>query len=175
MQQKKPTLFVYLLTPPPFLKKKTPTKILSSTDNGVIFKKKLSTFFYMSKYDVELIERFPFNSTPGHHNRHTSTPYHWKPWISCYDIKSIIKKMRKIMFHTIIKFTSNISNCTTNLWFTWFSYIAVTFQSTSVTEIPIRAWKRAIMSKWSYASWKMLKEKLNIDVLMNVTCNIIET
>lgn len=78
--------------PPPFLKKKTPTKILSSTDNGVIFKKKLSTFFYMSKYDVELIERFPFNSTPGHHHRHTSTPYHWKPWISCYNIKSIIKK-----------------------------------------------------------------------------------
>lgn len=62
--------------PPPFLKKKTPTKILSSADNGVIFKKKLSTFFYMSKYDVELIERFPFNSTPGHHHRHTSTPYH---------------------------------------------------------------------------------------------------
>lgn len=78
--------------PPPFLKKKTPTKILSSTDNGVILKKKLSTFFYMSKYDVELIERFPFNSTPGHHHRHTSTPYHWKPWISCYNIKSIIKK-----------------------------------------------------------------------------------
>lgn len=90
---KKPTLFVYLLTPPPpFLKKKTPTKILSSTDNGVIFKKNLSTFFYMSKYDVELIERFPFNSTPGHHHRHTSTPYHWKPWIFCYNIKSIIKK-----------------------------------------------------------------------------------
>lgn len=82
---------------------------------------------------------------------------------------------KKIIFKTIIKFTSNISNCTTNLWFTWFSYIAVTFQSTSVTEIPIRAWERAIMSKWSYASWKMLKEKLNIDVLMNVTCNIIET
>lgn len=80
------------LPPPPFFKKKTPTKILSSTDNGVIFKKKLSTFFYMSKYDVERIERFPFNSTPGHHNRHTSTPYHWKPWISCYNIKSIIKK-----------------------------------------------------------------------------------
>lgn len=78
--------------PPPFLKKKTPTKILSSTDNGVIFKKKLSTFFYMSKYDVELIERFPFNSTPGHHNRHTSTPYHWKPWIYCYNTKSIMKK-----------------------------------------------------------------------------------
>lgn len=78
--------------PPPFLKKKTPTKILSSTDNGVIFKKKLSTFFYMSKYDVELIERFPFNSTPGHHHRHTSTPYHWKPWIFRYNIKSIIKK-----------------------------------------------------------------------------------
>lgn len=78
--------------PPLFFKKKTPTKILSSTDNGVIFKKKLSTFFYMSKYDVELIERFPFNSTPGHHHRHTSTPYHWKPWISCYNIKSIIKK-----------------------------------------------------------------------------------
>lgn len=78
--------------PPPFFKKKTPTKILSSTDNGVIFKKKLSTFFYMSKYDVELIERFPFNSTPGHHHRHTSTPYHWKPWIFCYNIKSIIKK-----------------------------------------------------------------------------------
>lgn len=78
--------------PPPFFKKKTPTKILYSTDNGVIFLKKLSTFFYMSKYDVELIERFPFNSTPGHHHRHTSTPYHWKPWISCYNIKSIIKK-----------------------------------------------------------------------------------
>lgn len=78
--------------PPPFFKKKTPTKILSSTDNGVIFKKKLSTFFYMSKYDVELIERFPFNSTPGHHHRHTSTPYHWKPWIFCYNIKSIINK-----------------------------------------------------------------------------------
>lgn len=78
--------------PPPFLKKKTPTKILSSTDNGVICKKNLSTFFYMSKYDVELIERFPFNSTPGHHHRHTSTPYHWKPWIFCYNIKSIIKK-----------------------------------------------------------------------------------
>lgn len=78
--------------PPLFFKKKTPTKILSSTDNGVIFKKNLSTFFYMSKYDVELIERFPFNSTPGHHHRHTSTPYHWKPWIFCYNIKSIIKK-----------------------------------------------------------------------------------
>lgn len=78
--------------PPLFLKKKTTTKILSSTDNGVIFKNNFSTFFYMSKYDVELIERFPFNSTPGHHHRHTSTPYHWKPWISCYNIKSIIKK-----------------------------------------------------------------------------------
>lgn len=86
------TICLPFYPPPLFFKKKTPTKILSSTDNGVIFKKKLSTFFYMSKYDVELIERFPFNSTPGHHNRHTSTPYHWKPWISCYNIKSIIKK-----------------------------------------------------------------------------------
>lgn len=90
--KKNNTICLPFKPPPPFFKKKTPTKILSSTDNGVIFKKKLSTFFYMSKYDVELIERFPFNSTPGHHHRHTSTPYHWKPWISCYNIKSIIKK-----------------------------------------------------------------------------------
>lgn len=78
--------------PPPFLKRKHPPRFFLQPIMAWFFKKNLSTFFYMSKYDVELIERFPFNSTPGHHHRHTSTPYHWKPWISCYNIKSIIKK-----------------------------------------------------------------------------------
>lgn len=78
--------------PPPFLKRKHPPRFFLQPIMAWFLKKKLSTFFYMSKYDVELIERFPFNSTPGHHHRHTSTPYHWKPWISCYNIKSIIKK-----------------------------------------------------------------------------------
>lgn len=78
--------------PPLFLKRKHPPRFFLQPIMAWFLKKNLSTFFYMSKYDVELIERFPFNSTPGHHNRHTSTPYHWKPWISCYNIKSIIKK-----------------------------------------------------------------------------------
>lgn len=138
----------------------------------MIFKKKLSTFFYM----LNLLSAFHsiplLDITIGIRPRHIIENLEYFVIISN---RLYQQKMRKIIFKTIIKFTSNISNCTANLWFTWFSYIAVTFQSTSVTEIPIRAWERAIMSKWSYASWKMLKEKLNIDVLMDVTCNIIET
>lgn len=86
------TICLPFYPPPLFLKRKHPPRFFLQPIMAWFLKKNLSTFFYMSKYDVELIERFPFNSTPGHHNRHTSTPYHWKPWISCYNIKSIIKK-----------------------------------------------------------------------------------